>query len=69
MTDGFAPLVEPLGETAEPAEVCARFLDLPYLIFLDSAAMHPYPRRSQDERFAGEAQQLTLSRRNRGVET
>jgi para-aminobenzoate synthetase component I len=58
MTDGFTPLVEPLGETAEPAEVCARFVDLPYLIFLDSAAMHPYPRRPQDQRPAGEGQQL-----------
>ncbi|MEP7227332.1 MAG: aminodeoxychorismate synthase component I [Gemmatimonadales bacterium] len=38
----FAPLVEPLGRTADPAEVCARFLDLPYLLFLDSAATeHP----------------------------
>jgi len=36
------PLVEPLGRTADPAEVCARFLDLPYLLFLDSAAtQHP----------------------------
>jgi para-aminobenzoate synthetase component 1 len=58
MTDGLAPLVEPLGETAEPAEVCARFLDLPYLIFLDSAAMHPYPRRPQYERAAADGQQL-----------
>jgi para-aminobenzoate synthetase component 1 len=42
MTSGFAPLVEPLGHTADPAEVCARFLDLPYLLFLDSAAtQHP----------------------------
>src|SRR3954468_14320657 len=54
----YVPLVEPLGETAEPAEVCARFLDLPYLIFLDSAAMHPYPRRPQDERPAGDGQRL-----------
>ena len=38
----FSPLVEPLGRTADPAEVCARFLDLPYLLFLDSAApQHP----------------------------
>jgi para-aminobenzoate synthetase component I len=38
----FAPLVEPLGHTADPAEVCARFLDLPYVLFLDSAAtQHP----------------------------
>jgi para-aminobenzoate synthetase component I len=42
MTSGFAPLVEPLGATPDPAEVCARFLDLPYLLFLDSAAtQHP----------------------------
>jgi para-aminobenzoate synthetase component I len=40
MSGGFAPLVEPLGQNAEPAAVCARFLDLPYLIFLDSAALH-----------------------------
>lgn len=32
------PLVEPLGRTADPAEICARFLDLPYVLFLDSAA-------------------------------
>jgi len=38
MSSGFAPLVEPLGKTADPAEVCSRFLDLPYLLFLDSAA-------------------------------
>jgi para-aminobenzoate synthetase component 1 len=40
----LAPLVEPLGETAEPAEVAARFLDLPYLLFLDSASTHPQRR-------------------------
>lgn len=43
MTSGFTPLVEPLGETSEPAEVCARFLDLPCLLFLDSAAMRSAP--------------------------
>jgi para-aminobenzoate synthetase component I len=58
VTDGFTPLVEPLGETAEPAEVCARFLNLPYLIFFDSAAMHPYPRRPQGEGLTAEGQQL-----------
>jgi para-aminobenzoate synthetase component 1 len=58
MSSGFAPLVEPLGETAEPAEVCARFLDLPHLVFLDSAAMHPHSGgRRQGERPV-EAQQL-----------
>ncbi len=42
MTGGFVPLVEPLGPTADPADVCARFLDLPYVLFLDSAAtQHP----------------------------
>jgi para-aminobenzoate synthetase component 1 len=49
MNSGFAPLIEPLGQTAEPGEVCTRFLDLPYLLFLDSACMHPR---------IGEAQQL-----------
>jgi para-aminobenzoate synthetase component 1 len=59
MSSGFAPLVEPLGETTEPAEVCARFLDLPYLIFLDSAAMHPHPgKREGGESRPVEAQQL-----------
>jgi para-aminobenzoate synthetase component 1 len=37
MNDGL-PLVEPLGRTADPAEICSRFLDLPYVLFLDSAA-------------------------------
>ena len=42
MTDGFVPLVEPLGDTVDPADACARFLDLPYVLFLDSAAtQHP----------------------------
>jgi para-aminobenzoate synthetase component 1 len=42
MNGDFAPLVEPLGETADPAEVCTRFLDLPYVLFLDSASkQHP----------------------------
>ena len=42
MNGDLAPLVEPLGETANPTEVCSRFLDLPYVLFLDSAAtQHP----------------------------
>jgi para-aminobenzoate synthetase component I len=42
MSSTFQPLIEPLGETADPAQVCSRFLDLPYLLFLDSAArQHP----------------------------
>jgi len=43
MTSGFLPLVEPLGRTADPAETCAAFLDLPYLLLLDSAAMQQHP--------------------------
>jgi para-aminobenzoate synthetase component 1 len=49
VSERFTQLVEPLGETAAPAEVCARFLDLSYLVFLDSASSHQH---------AGEAQQL-----------
>jgi para-aminobenzoate synthetase component I len=42
MSSTLPPLVEPLGRTADPPEVCARFLDLPYVLFLDSAAArHP----------------------------
>jgi para-aminobenzoate synthetase component 1 len=43
VSEARTALVEPLGETAEPAEVCSRFLDLPYLLFLDSAATHQHP--------------------------
>jgi para-aminobenzoate synthetase component 1 len=43
MNERFPPLVEPLGQTADPAEVCSRFLGLPYLVFLDSAAIHQHP--------------------------
>jgi para-aminobenzoate synthetase component I len=43
MNAGFESLIEPLGETDDPTEVCARFLDLPCLLFLDSAAMHSAP--------------------------
>jgi len=42
MSRGFPPLVEPLGRTEDPAEVCRKFIDLPYVLFLDSAAaQHP----------------------------
>jgi para-aminobenzoate synthetase component I len=37
MNSPLAPLVEPLGDSADPADICARFLDLPYLLFLDSS--------------------------------
>jgi para-aminobenzoate synthetase component 1 len=35
---GIAPLVEPLDGIPDPVDVAARFLDLPYMIYLDSAA-------------------------------
>ena len=35
---GIAPLVEPLKDIPDPVEVAARFLELPYMIYLDSAA-------------------------------
>jgi para-aminobenzoate synthetase component 1 len=34
---GLAPLVEPLKGIPDPVELAARFLDLPYLLYLDSA--------------------------------
>ena len=59
MSTGLIPLVEPLGETADPAEVAARFLDLPYLLFLDSAAAQHHPRlHSSGEPAGTEAHQL-----------
>ena len=39
MSEPSLPLVEPLGDRADPAEICSRFLDLPYLVFLDSASV------------------------------
>src|SRR5215210_2256849 len=42
MTAALKPLVEPLAATLEPAEACQHFADLPYVLFLDSAAAdHP----------------------------
>jgi para-aminobenzoate synthetase component 1 len=38
MSSGLVPLVEPLESTLDPVEICSRFLDLPYLLFLDSAS-------------------------------
>jgi para-aminobenzoate synthetase component 1 len=37
MSERFAPLVDNLGAAGDPIEVVTRFLDLPYLLFLDSA--------------------------------
>jgi para-aminobenzoate synthetase component 1 len=36
VTDGSAPLIVPLEHADDPAAVCARFVNLPYLLFLDS---------------------------------
>ena len=42
MTSEFKPLVESLSGTLDPAHACERFTDLPYVLFLDSAAPdHP----------------------------
>ncbi len=50
MSGRLAPLVENLGEAGDPMETVARFLDLPWLVFLDSAAgnadAHPLGRYS-----------------------
>ena len=43
MSAAFRPLVEPLGKMLDPADVCTAFLDLPYLLLLDSAAMPQHP--------------------------
>jgi para-aminobenzoate synthetase component 1 len=45
----FAPLVENLGAVGDPADVAARFLDLPYLLFLDSATAHSPSRATTGE--------------------
>jgi para-aminobenzoate synthetase component 1 len=37
MSERFAPLVDNLGTADDPMEAVGRFLDLPYLLFLDSA--------------------------------
>ncbi|MFL5535347.1 MAG: aminodeoxychorismate synthase component I [Gemmatimonadales bacterium] len=49
MSRSEAPLVEPLGSSDDPIDVCARFVDLPFILFLDSASSHSH---------SGEAQQL-----------
>jgi para-aminobenzoate synthetase component 1 len=40
VNDGRVPLIEPLEHADEPVAVCARFQNLPYLLFLDSAPRH-----------------------------
>ncbi len=37
MAEPLAPLVDNLGTAGDPIEIVSRFLDLPYLLFLDSA--------------------------------
>jgi len=49
VSEAFAPLVEPLGKTRAPIELCERFLDLPYPLLLDSSSQSSH---------SGEAQQL-----------
>ena len=53
MSNGWVPLVENLADTEEPADIAARFLDLPYVLLLDSATgasarseVHPLGRYS-----------------------
>jgi para-aminobenzoate synthetase component I len=45
MSGRVVPLVENLGDPGDPAETVTRFLDLPWLVFLDSAtgAAEPHP--------------------------
>ncbi|HEX7336456.1 MAG TPA: aminodeoxychorismate synthase component I [Gemmatimonadales bacterium] len=43
MSTGSRPLAEPLGGMLDPVQVCAQFLDLPYVLLLDSAAMQQHP--------------------------
>jgi para-aminobenzoate synthetase component I len=64
MSSTFQPLIEPLGETADPAEVCTRFLDLPYVLFLDSAAT-----RHPDAQYSFLAADPVLIVRSKGVTT
>jgi para-aminobenzoate synthetase component I len=49
VSEPFAPLVERLGKTAAPIELCEHFLDLPHLLLLDSSSQSSH---------SGEAQQL-----------
>jgi para-aminobenzoate synthetase component I len=53
MNEGLAPLVEPLATAADPVEVCACFLELPYLLFLDSASKRsPHEDSQRLEQFS-----------------
>jgi para-aminobenzoate synthetase component 1 len=58
MNSGSTPLVEPLGEGLDPATTCGRFVDLPFVILLDSATALPYPsvRSAGDGHSATDAQ-------------
>ena len=40
MSGPATPIVVSLGSGIDPDHACSRFLDLPYLLFLDSAALH-----------------------------
>jgi para-aminobenzoate synthetase component I len=56
VTPPFEPLVEPLGQIDESHRICGRFLDLPFLLFLDSATARPSSGLHGDGR--GDGQQL-----------
>src|SRR5262245_31365758 len=68
-----AILVEPLAGAPEPAEACARFLDLPYPLLLESAVQSEgfgrFSYLSADPWRVLESRGSTLERRTReGVE-
>jgi para-aminobenzoate synthetase component I len=44
------PLVEPLGEGLDPALICRRFIDVPYVILLDSATNPSRPSSMAGDR-------------------
>jgi len=46
MAEPLGPLVDNLGTAGDPLEVVSRFLDLPYLLFLDSATGAPLAAES-----------------------
>ncbi len=52
MGEGPAPLVDNLGIAGDPIDVVARFLDLPYLLFLDSATGGALAGESQLGRYS-----------------
>ena len=67
---GAVPLVESLGELGDPAEIAAGFLDLPYLLLLDSATGAPGPGETHPlGRFSFLAADPALVVRSKGTRT